>query len=511
MNRKIIIILWLTLWIIDPALAGYRDLKSEYDSYRPPAYFTDQFRPVPEPQRPVVDKEFGDGQQRLEEMKTGWEKALNVEGNTAGFLIPDPDLVGSLKPAETDAVAAADALKGAYALNHLEILALLRNPGIKAAENRLRGALEAFTQVSALDEILRRYSGFTEGLMPGVGPMKGKEPMKIKFPFPGVTALKGEIVSREVSAERENLEVARRDVITAIRMTYWNMVYVTNAVRIVSEMLELLKQLDAVAQSRYETGKTNYQDVIKVRINYKILQEDLSTLREQRHNLDSKIKEILNLPPGVAIGTPQIGTPAASIPKLENLYEIARDRRQELRRLRDRIAKMDLMIAMAETMIVPPYSLNFSLYEDEAINQVGSVASKDPFSVTSEASSGAGLPKMPWYGIEDAYIRETRQKLYALNEELAKAEAATDNMIREAWFKLDLARREMTLYKDVVELSKSALDVSTRGYVAGNVAFADVIGSYTIWLKANLTLERKRSDFGIAWANLEQAAGATLR
>jgi len=162
-------------------------------------------------------------------------------------------------------------------------------------------------------------------------------------------------------------------------------------------------------------------------------------------------------------------------------------------------------------MILPPYSLNFSLYEDEAINQVGSVASKDPFSVKTEASSGAGLPKMPWYGIEDAYIRETRQKRYALNEELAKAEAATDYMIREAWSKLDLAHREMTLYKDVVQLSKSALEVSTRGYVAGNVAFADVIGSYNTWLKANLTLERKRSDFGIAWANLEQAAGATLR
>jgi hypothetical protein len=43
------------------------------------------------------------------------------------------------------------------------------------------------------------------------------------------------------------------------------------------------------------------------------------------------------------------------------------------------------------------------------------------------------------------------------------------------------------------------------------VSFADVIGSYTIWLKASLTLERKRSDYGIAWAELEQVVGTSLR
>ena len=197
---------------------------------------------------------------------------------------------------------------------------------------------------------------------------------------------------------------------------------------------------------------------------------------------------------------------------LKNLYEIAQRRRQELRRLRDRIGKTKLMIEMAETMILPPYTLNFSLYEDEAINQVGSFGKKDTFPVKTEASMGAGLPKMPWYGTEDAYIRQTWQQLYALRKDLEKAEASTHTMVRDAWFELDLARREKALYyDDVVQLSRSALDASTRGYVAGNVAFADVIDSYTTWLKANLTLERKRSDFGIAWANLEQVVGATLR
>jgi outer membrane protein TolC len=38
--------------------------------------------------------------------------------------------------------------------------------------------------------------------------------------------------------------------------------------------------------------------------------------------------------------------------------------------------------------------------------------------------------------------------------------------------------------------------------------FADVIASYTSWLQARLTLERKRSDLGVARAELEAAVGA---
>jgi outer membrane protein TolC len=172
---------------------------------------------------------------------------------------------------------------------------------------------------------------------------------------------------------------------------------------------------------------------------------------------------------------------------------------------------MERMIEMSETMILPPYTLNLSLYQDETINQGGSIATKDTFLTSTQVSRGAGLPKMPWYGIDDAYLRETRQKLEALREELKKAEVATADMVRNSWFELDRARREVSLYrKTVVKLSKAALDVSTRGYESGEVSFADVIASYTIWLNANLVLERKKSDFGVAWAELERILGITL-
>ena len=166
--------------------AGYRELKKEFDTYKPTAYFQDQFRPVPESAKPTFNEAFAAEKTRIENIKSRWEKSLTTIDDKIAFLRPDPKLLSSLRPAETDAAAAADVLKNTFSLKSPETLALLRNPGINGAENSLRGAIEAFTQVAELDEILRRYTAFTEVLTTGVGPMKGKDPVVMKFPFPGV-------------------------------------------------------------------------------------------------------------------------------------------------------------------------------------------------------------------------------------------------------------------------------------------------------------------------------------
>jgi outer membrane protein TolC len=460
----------------------------------------------------VPDTEFSAEIKRIEEIKAQWMKSLSGADKRPEFLRPDDRLLRSLQPAGSDEHAAGDALKGRFSLATLEALILLRSPRVKAAENRLRATIEAFSQVYNLDEILRQYTAFTEGIMTGVGPAKGKDPMALNFPFPGVLSLKGQIATQEVKIAREDLVTARRETITEARTAYWNLLFIYSARKITAETIDLFRHLEAVATTRYEAGRTSFQDVIRIRIERKILEEALITLREKQRNLESNIREILNLERGIKIGSPRAAQPVDRIPNQQVLYKIARDHRQELRRLRARIGKTERMIEMAETRILPPYTLNFSLYEDEAVAKVGSAATKNTFPISIEVSRGAGLPKRPWYGVQDAYLRETRQKLSALREDLKQAEVATDDRVRSNWFKLDRARREMLLFKNqVVNLSQSALDVTTRGYESGQVSFADVIASYTLWLEANLSLADYQRNLGVAWAELEQTLGTTLK
>ena len=512
LNKSSILMVALLLLFVSQTHATYRDMKQQIETYSPPAYFLDLTQPPQEREEPSRGSEFATDRQKIEEIKSKWQKSLSSADRGPVFFRPDDQLLRSLRPAGFDSQAAGDALRGKFTLATLETLALLRSPRVKAAENRLRASFEAFSQVQNLDEILRQYTAFTEGLKTGIGPMKGKDPVAMKFPFPGVLSLKGQIANQEVKAAREDLETARRDTVTAARIVYSNLLFTHKAQKIMAETIGLLRDLEAVATSRYETGRTSFQDVVRIRIKREILVEELITLREKQRNLESKIHEILYLARDIKLGFPKAVRPVGEIPTQQTLSKIAHEHRQELRRLRARVGKMERMIEMAETMVLPRYTLNLSLYEDEAVTKVGSAATKNTFPTSIEVSRGAGLPKMPWYGFEDAYLRETRQKLNGLRQDLKQAEAATADRVRVSWFEVDRSRREMFLFSDkVVNLSKSALDVTTRGYESGNVLFADVIASYTLWLDANLSLARQQRNFGVAWAELEQTVGTTLR
>jgi hypothetical protein len=497
MSRHYLIVYILVFLFASQTHAGYREMRTEIEAYEPPTVFQNGNDSGSDKIETTVDTNFMEELEKIREIKIKWEKSLQATDEDFSFIRPDPERLEILYPAKFDPNKVAEAMKDEYSLETLETLALLRNPGVKAAENRYLASVEMFSQVSTLDEILRQYTSFTEGLMPGVGPMKGKDPVSMKFPFPGVLALKGQIVGQEVKAAKESLEAARRESVTAARKAYWNHLFIRNAQRIAGKTIDLLDQLEAVATTRYETGKTSFQDVIKIRIKRESLEEELFTLGEKEKNLESKIHEILNFSHTIKMGNPEKRLPMQKRLRLDDLYPLAQERRQELSRLRARVGKME--------------RLNLSLYEDEAITQVGSIAMKETFPVSVKASRGEGLPKTPWYGTNDAYLRQTRKKLDALREEQKNAEAKTTTMVRNGWFELDRASREAELYKNkIVSLSQAALDVSSRGYESGRVSFADVIASYTIWLNAHLTLERKYADIGIAQAELDRVIGVSL-
>jgi len=509
--KKGFLLSWvLGMTLVMSACNGYQELQKSWENYEPPPFYQDYTKSSMARQIPKtpVDKDFAREVQKLDEMKRKWEDSLKVPVKEEGFYRPDPARFEHLLPAGKEPSLAKEVLFKGFTMEDLEILALLRNPGVKAADHALRASIETYSHVWNLDEILRQYTAFTEGLMTGIGPMGEAESVEIKFPFPGVLALKGEIATQEVKASKEMEAIAERMAVTQSRQAYWNLLFTIKAQKITGETLGLLKHLEAVATTRYETGNTSFQDLIKIRIEREKMEEDLKTLREQQHNLEVKILEILDLPPETQVGLPIAQNPPLEVPPLSDLFPIALEKRQELRQMRAMIGKMERMIEMAETMIYPPYSLNLSFFQDEAIDQVGTMRMKEPFSVNTVASTGAGLPRMPWYGTNDAYLRETKQKLAALREDLKRTEDETGFKVREAWFRLDRARREEALYgKRVVNLSKGALEVSTRAYETGNVSFADVIMSYTGWLNDNLTLEMRRSELGMSQAELEEALG----
>jgi outer membrane protein, heavy metal efflux system len=505
--------LLLAVVVFCPACSHYQKLSADYETYTPPAIVSPPESPAPKPAEDSrADADFKDQKTRLDEMGRRWEAALNVPGADTRFFSPAPDKLSDLEPAGRDAAVAARALSSGFTLETLEILALLRNRGVISAEKTFRGKLSAYSQVSNLDEILRQYAAFTQAVMTGVGDMADKESPAMKFPFPGVMALKGEIVNQEVKIAREELETVRKTVVTEARKVFWNLAYNRRAQEITAATLELLDQLELSARKRYEVGKESLQDVIRVQIQQEKMREEQNTLKEEQRSLQTNIRKIADLTPGSDIGFPAIREPRRELPAIDGLFGLALEKSQDLRTIRAMVGRMERMIEMAETEIYPRFTQNLSLFENKAVIQVGSIQTEAPFSNVDRASIGEGLPKNPWFGLGDAYLRETREKLDALRNELKNAENVIRFKVREGWFKLDLAIREERLYsKKIRELSRLSAEVTGLRYEAGVAAMRDVIEFNMTWFESRLTSERKKSEIGIARAELEEMIGTSLQ
>jgi hypothetical protein len=509
-KRNVLLLLAILTLAVQPACASrFQALKGEVDAYTPsPLYLglaagsTAQTTPP----APVAGADaFSAASQRLRELAAQWELTLGQRDAVSSFIVPGADLVSALAGAAADPDLAGRALGDGFSLQTLEMLTLLRNPMIRTKEAEARAAVEVFGQAEQIDAVLRRYSALTATSMAGGG--MGTPP---DFPFPAVLALKGQIVNEEVRAARETLEAARRDAVTAARTAYWELVYVGQAAEITSRMIDLLENLDRSVASRYEAGKTSFQDLVRIRIEREKAREELKTLAEERTNRAAEIRGLLALPPRIVVGIPAFLENWAPLPAQEDLETLALARRQEVRAAAAMVGRMERMLEMVETMTYPGFDLGLSPAPR------GPVTPPAGDSGMGEAAEGLGAtaaaaarpPDRPFFAADAAYVREIRQRIAALNSEREAVRAQTLVDVRNAWFAADRARREEALYAaKVLGLAQSALESSLQGYAAGSVGFSDLLESYRGWLEANLAHQRARVDIGVARSGLEAAVG----
>ncbi len=489
-----------------PALAGYDNLRRDFDSWKPPAYAV-----IPPPALPVPasakEDDFARGIKGLEEKKNGWETAIGAATTKDSFYFPDPDVLKKLGPATVNDAAAADSLADGFTLETLEALALLRSPVVSSSQRSFRAALEGYSQVANLDEMLRAYSAFTGALMTTAGGMN--ESPAMRFPFPAATALKGEVVTQEVLAAREELEMARKEAVTEARRLYWELLYIRRASEITGRSLDLMRELADSTTLRYEVGEGGLREVTGARIESGKMREELTSIAGEQANLEAGVRKLLALPPEVKVGAPAAREPSRDVPPLEPLYPLAREKSPEIKAQRAMVGRMEKMIEMSKLEINPRFTQDLSTFDNRAVLQAGSGRMEEPFPDSAPAAKSDGAPAKAWYGSGLAYLRESEQRLAALREELRRTEAGVLDEVRESWFRLDRARREEILYSQRIgELSRLSRETALGRYRSGDMTLTDVLEAFRSALDNELAAARRAADLGVARAELESAVGA---
>ncbi len=485
---------------------NYDQLRREFEEYTAPSYYESIVtqREVPAPLEDEGEKLLRAKIEELLGVKARWEELTAKYPREGRFFTPSEPAVHEIQEiVNSDAIQ--ELLSRSIDLDIVLATAVFRNRGLKQAKSNLEAALERYSQVTNLDEIMRQYASFVEVLATRVGPQMHREMIQSRFPFPGILSLKGDIVDKEVKIARERYEVELRDLVSTVKRVYYELVYTDEAIAITRNDLDVLERLEGVATALYETGKTSYADVLKIRIRRERLDDDLKKLLDKRSTLTVELSSLLDLPAEFQPGS--LKKPQLRELKFDQqrLIEMGLESRQEIRALDFTVEKMALMIEMAERKIYPDFTLGYSYFQNLEQVQVGTQATKESFSTRPE------IPHKSWFGQMDAYIREMRSKLAAVQEQLADSKNKLKAEVKRTLFEYTNARRLGKLYREeILEQAQESLDVAIVGYQTGALTFPDLADAEVDWLRFNLEYQRSIADQNQQFATLERIVGSPL-
>jgi len=391
-------------------------------------------------------------------------------------------------------------------IEDLIVIAFKNNPALSAAKNRWKAVIERFPQVTSYDDPVFKYTYFVRKVETRVGPQKQKIGISQKIPFPGKLSLKGEIVSKEAEIAKLDFEKKARDIVAELKTAYFELVYIEKAIEITKHNQKLAEHLSKISTTEYSMDGTTITDVFKAQSQLSQLVYDLVLLEEFRTTEITKINSILNNKPDeeteILCNIKFVPVPI----KLDELYKIARENRQEITQAGVEIRKNEKKLELAKMVYYPDFQLNLGYTDvgdrsDMLVDDNG----RDAVSV------GFNINIPLWYGKNRSAVNEARSTLAASRFSKKHVENKTFAKVKEIYFKMENSRRLVVLYKkSLIPQAKQSMETAETWFKEKKGSFSGLLEMRSVWLNFNLAMERALSDYYQKLAQLERWEGKVL-
>ena len=384
--------------------------------------------------------------------------------------------------------------------------AALNNPGLEAAFNRWKAALERVPQVRSLPDPRFTYRYYIEQVETRVGPQRQAFGLTQMFPWFGELRLRGDVALEAASVAEQRYEAVKLKLFYTVREAYYEYYYLARAIAVVRGNRDLLKYLEEVARTRYEAAAANYSDVIRAQVELGKLDDRLRTLMDLREPIVARLNAALNRPMDAEIPWPK-SLPEERIALAdEEILTWLHQASPELRALEHEIAKRSHAIDLARKQYFPDITLGLNYIEtDRALMSGAKDSGKDPVI----ASASINLPI--WFKKYRAGELEARARHRAAIKARADRENMLSSKVEMVLYKLRDALRKIDLYRDtLLPKAKQSLKATETAFRAGTASFLDLIDAERILLEFELSYERALANNAQRLAELEMLVGREI-
>jgi outer membrane protein TolC len=388
------------------------------------------------------------------------------------------------------------------ALDDLVDMALAQNPAIKSAAERYKAQQARVPQARSLPD--PTVSG---GWMGNIRPfsVQQNDPSSYRgltvaedIPFPGKLKLRGQIADRDAEASWWDYEQRRRQVVSDVKLAFYDYFYYTKAIEITKKDKDLLQKLASIAQELYKVGKGMQQDVFRAQVQVSRIDQKLIVLRQQEDTARARLNTLLYRDPDSPLPPPAPFTPADFHATLDELYALADQTDPGLERDRRMIEGNRYAVSLARKAYDPDFNVGYTYWQRPLLPDMHGVMVGINIPIFYRTKQREGVIEAA-HGLTGAQ-RDLDDRMTMVNFE-----------IKEQFLAATASRDSLNLYsKAIMPQSSLALESSMSAYEVGKVDFLSMLTNFVDVLDYEVSYYEELSKFQSALARLEPLVGTEL-
>ncbi len=380
--------------------------------------------------------------------------------------------------------------------------AAANNPAIQAAQYTVSAKKSLVLPARTLPDptITFWHLGglFPIRLMPGDPSSARTYGIEQDIPFPGKLGLKGKVASTEAETEEWNHALTHRQVIADLKQAYYDLYLFYKSKELLGRNKDLLQSFVKIAETRYQVGQGNQQDVLKAQVEIGKLIDRSAILDQRGWIAEAQINNLLFRPPDTPVGKPAEYQKAELTYSLEELTELARANSPTLKIQEKEIDRRQYSLDLAKKEYFPDFTVGFTSFEREGNPQMYGVEAK------------ARIPLYFW--------RKQKPEVDAAKANLAGAQRMREStassvnfQIKQNYTVATTSDKLVRLYSgSIIPQATFSLRSAVSNYETGKVDFLSLTDSATALLEYQLKYYEAMTEFQKALALMEPLVGTDL-
>ena len=385
---------------------------------------------------------------------------------------------------------------------------LQNNPQLKSFYSVSKAELAKVPQAGALPDPMLSLNLLNlpiETFVFDQEPMTGKQVgIKQKFPFPGKLSLKEKIARKGADVSEANWQELRIQLIRNIKVAYYDLNFIDEAISTTSKNRELLVEFVNIAEQKYAVGKGVQQDVLKAQVELSKMLDRLINLKQKREKIEARLNALLNR----KINRPYAKTAKISYRNLridqENLEQLILQKRPLFSAWQLRIEQSNEKVALAKRQYWPDFSV-FAAYSQRDVLQNG-LGGADFLS----AGITFDIPLYFWRK-QRKQVEENQLSKKSIEQRYSNVKLQTFSALDNAITEHKKNNERLELYKTgIIPQAAQSLQSAMIGYQTDKVDFLTLVNNQMTLFNLELEYERILSEQNKNIAELEYLAGGEL-